>query len=275
MVNELEALGLPQSAIDGDVFGEDLPEPVQAAADRMTAWWERDCFLAVERGVPSVLEVLDEADEELALGAIALVSSFLRQRPRSAPRLWAIASDPAAKGRRGPALVALARLGEAVVEPARVLMDSDDSLDGLYAACAEVLGSPNPSEIARRRLTGLRDDAGQQACPFCGEVAALVALCLEKAPPSDPAEAMTQLTAMLASARGFQKMSVLARLLGVAFPTPLPAAAPLSSLQHQAVVASVEHGFWMEGTSFANQSDLFRAHGLPTERESLRRLVQP
>lgn len=275
VVKELEVLGLPQSAIDGDVFGDDLPEAVQAARDRMTAWWERDCYLAVERGLPAVLELVTDEDEELALAAMALVSSFPARRSSSAPKLWSVASTPSAIGRRGPALVALAQLGEAVVEPARVLMDGDDGLDGLYAACAEILGSTSPSEVARRRLTGLREGVGQQACPFCGEVAALVALCLEKAPPSDPVEAMTQLTAMLASAKGFQKMSVLARLLGLAFPTPLSAGATLSPLQRQAVTASVEHGFWMENMVFANQAELFRNHGLPVERDALRRLVPP
>ena len=122
IATELEAMGIPQQALAGDVFGDDLPDDVRAVQDRIGAVWERDCFLAVERSVPSVLQLLEADDDGLVGDALALLSSFPGQRAASSPRLWALAKDADAVGLRGPALVALSRLGVDVIEPARVLM---------------------------------------------------------------------------------------------------------------------------------------------------------
>lgn len=271
IATELESIGVPQQALEGDVFGDDLPAAVRAVQDRIGAVWERDCFLAVERAVPSVLQVLEADDDGLVRDALALLSSFPGQRTVSSPGLWALAKDPAAIGLRGPALVALARLGVDVIEPARVLMDADDGLDGLYAACAEIIGSADPMEIARRRLVQLPEGVGDTECAFSGSVTNLVAWCVEKAPPSDSALAFKQLESLLVSAKGFKKLNVLDRLLKLAFPTGFGAS--LSALQRQAVEASVEHAMWREGMIFGNQNDVFRAHGLPTTRDELRALL--
>lgn len=271
IANELESMGIPQQALDGDVFGDELPEAVLAVQDRVGAVWERDCFLAVERGVPSVLQLLDSEDDGLVGDALALLSTFPGQRAVSAPALWALAKDADAIGLRGRALVALARLGVDVIEPARVLMDADDGLDGLYAACAEIIGAADPSEIARRRLVQLPGGVGDTECAFAGSVTSLVAWCVEKAPPSDSALAFKQLESMLGSAKGYQKLAVLDRLLKLAFPQRLDAS--LSPLQRQAIEASVEHAMWRDDMVFANQNDVFRAHGLPTTRDALRALL--
>lgn len=271
IATELEAIGIPQQALAGDVFGDDLPDDVRAVQDRIGAVWERDCFLAVERSVPSVLQLLEADDDGLVGDALALLSSFPGQRAASSPRLWALAKDADAVGLRGPALVALSRLGVDVVEPARVLMDADDGLDGLYAACAEIIGSASPSEIARRRLVQLPQDVGEIECAFSGSVTNLVAWCVEKAPPSDSALAFKQLESMLVSAKGFKKLNVLDRLLKLAFPDQV--LAPLSPLQRQAIEASVAHAMWRDDMIFANQNDVFRAHGLPTTRDELRALL--
>ncbi|MBL8940773.1 MAG: hypothetical protein JNM69_39875 [Archangium sp.] len=271
IATELEAVGVPAQALEGDVFGDDLPAAVRAVQDRIGAVWERDCFLAVERGVPSMLLLLDAEDDGLVGDALALVSSFPGQRAVSSPGLWALARDSGAVGRRGMALVALARLGVEVVEPARVLMDADDGLDGLYAACAEIIGAADPSEIARRRLVQLPEGLGETECAFSGSVTNLVAWCVEKAPPSDGALAFKQLESLLISAKGFTKLGVLDRLLKLAFPDK--PGASLSVLQRQAIEASVEHGIWHEGMIFGNQNDVFRAHGLPTTRDELRALL--
>lgn len=270
---ELEALGLPRRALDGDIFGDELEPEVAAVHDRITALWERDCFLAVERGVPTIVTVLDDADDGVALEAMALLSSFPGQKQTSEPALWRVANDPASEGRRGPALVALARLGaEGVVNAARVLMDADDGLDGVYAAAAEVLASDDPSEIARRRLTELPEGSEELECPFVETVGSLVALCLEKAPPSDPRLGVTQLSALLASAKGVEKMSVLHRLLSVAFPKHFDGTLH-DELQRLAVQACVDHALWQEKSVFVNQTEIFRAHGLPTERAQLAALL--
>lgn len=271
IATELESMGLPQQALDGDVFGDELPDDVRAVQDRVGAVWERDCFLAVERGVPAVLQLLESEDDGLVSEALALLSSFPGQRAVSSPVLWELAKDPGAIGLRGPALVALSRLGVDVIEPARVLMDADDGLDGLYAACAEIIGSADPSEIARRRLVQLPEGVGETGCAFSGSVTNLVAWCVEKAPPSDSALAFKQLESMLVSAKGYKKLGVLDRLLKLAFPEQLGAS--LSPLQRHAIEASVEHAMWRDDMIFANQNDVFRAHGLPTTREGLRALL--
>lgn len=271
IATELESSGVPQQALEGDVFGDDLPAAVRAVQDRIGAVWERDCFLGVERGVPSVLQLLEADDDGLVGEALALLSSFPGQRAVSAPALWALAKDQGRTGLRGKALVALARLGVDVIEPARVLMDADDGLDGLYAACAEIIGSADPSEIARRRLVQLPEGVGETECAFSGSVTNLVAWCVEKAPPSDSALAFKQLESLLVSAKGFKKLNVLDRLLRLAFPNEL--GAPLSALQRQAVEASVAHAMWREGMIFGNQNDVFRAHGLPTTQDALRALL--
>lgn len=271
IATELESSGVPQQALEGDVFGDDLPAAVRAVQDRIGAVWERDCFLGVERGVPSVLQLLEADDDGLVGEALALLSSFPGQRAVSAPALWALAKDQGGTGLRGKALVALARLGVDVIEPARVLMDADDGLDGLYAACAEIIGSADPSEIARRRLVQLPEGAGETECAFSGSVTNLVAWCVEKAPPSDSALAFKQLESLLVSAKGFKKLNVLDRLLKLAFPNKLGAS--LSALQRQAIEASVAHAMWREGMIFGNQNDVFRAHGLPTTQDALRALL--
>lgn len=272
IATRLEALGPPQSALDGDIFDSTEPVVMEHQND-FNALWERDCFVAVERAVPTVAGLVEDADDELALGAIAFLSTFPRQRAISDAVLWKVARDPRAVGRRGPALVALSRLsgGQApsgVIEAARVLMDADEGLDGLYAACAEVLGLERPSEVARRRLSRSKVSG---ECPFAGEISSLVSLCMEKAPPSDPAEALEQLVSLLAGANGYKKLDVLARLLAFAFPQQ--AGATLTPPQRIAVQAAVDHAIWMGTAIFANQAQLFRKHGLPDDREKLRALV--
>lgn len=281
--SELEAMGLPQRALEGDVFGDDLPDDVRAVQDRVGAVWERDCFLAVERGVPSVLQLLEADDDGLVCDAIAFLASFPGQRAVSSPALWALAKDPAATGLRGKALVALARLGVDVIEPARVLMDADDGLDGLYAACAEIVGSADPSEIARRRLVQVPANQSEQACAFTGSVMNLVAWCVEKAPPSDSGLAFKQLESMLVHAKGYQKLGVLSQLLKLAFPerpgvlerlrNRVFSTPSFTPMQRQALEAIVEHAMWEDGLVFGNQNEVFRAHGLPSTREELRALL--
>ncbi len=272
IATKLEALGPPQSALDGNIF--DSTEPVVVEhQDDFNALWERDCFVAVERAVPTVAGLVEDTDDELALGAIAFLSTFPRQRAISDAVLWKVARDPKAVGRRGVALVALSRLSggnapSGVIDAARVLMDADDGLDGLYAACAEVLGLERPSEIARRRLS--RSTVSGE-CPFTGEVSSLVSLCVGKAPPSDPAEALEQLVTLLAKAKGFKKLDVLARLLDLAFPQRPDA--ELTAAQRVAVHAAVDHGLWMGNMILPNQAEIFRNHGLPEDREKLRALV--
>lgn len=271
IATELESIGIPQQALDGDIFADALPEAVRAVQDRVGAVWERDCFLAVERSVPTLLQLLHSDDDALVSEALALLSSFPGQRAVSAPELWALAKEQGAVGLRGKALVTLARLGVDVVEPARVLMDADEGLDGLYAACAEIIGAADPSEIARRRLVQLPEGVGETECAFSGSVTNLVAWCVEKAPPSDSALAFKQLESLLVSAKGSKKLGVLDRLLKLAFPERLGAS--LSVLQRQAIETSVEHAIWREGMIFGNQNDVFRAHGLPTTRDELRALL--
>lgn len=268
-----ESGGYPQHVLDGDVFDEE-DEAVQRAEADFFALWERDTFLAVERGVPAFVQFLAHDDVELALSAMALVSTFPRQRAVSEPGLWAVAWDMKALGRRGPALVALARLslGAAsaqVIEAARVVMDADDGTEGLFAACAEALGSPAPSEIVRRRLVNA---PGEGECPFTGNLATLVALCVERAPVGDETASLGQLASLMKAAKGFDKLTILTRLLKVAFPAPLGAS--LSPLQRDVVQAIADHALWMDGMELANQNLILAEVGLPTSRAALRALVK-
>jgi hypothetical protein len=270
---EVEHAGFPQSALDGDVFDGD-DEAVSGAQDRFFSMWARDCFVAVERGVPTYLQLVEHENHELALAAMALSSAFPRQRDASAPALWRVSRDANAVGRRGVALVALSRLWlgaapQEVIEASRVLMDADDGIDGLYAACAEVLGTANPSQIARRRLLASNVSGD---CPFTGTVASLVSLCVERAPPPDAAEASTHLAALLKNTKGLAKLGILSRLLAVAFPDGL--GSEVSSMQREAVRAIVDHAMWLDGTEFANQNQILRGANLPTGREQLRALLK-
>jgi hypothetical protein len=215
-----------------------------------------------------------DADDDVASAANALVSSFPRRRATAAPTLWRVANDEARRGRRGLALVALARLGlPGVVEPARVLMDADEGLDGLYAACAEVLGSQSPGEVARRRVAGVDPHLCDATCPFTGQVSALVSWGLHRAPPSDAALALEALARMLERTHGFDKLRVLSRLIEHAFPARYHPGQPLSPLQRRALEAAAAHGLWEDGTTFGQQDDVLRHAGLPTRQGALRALA--
>ncbi len=183
LATAVEGLGLPQSVIDGDAFGE-LPDGVDPeAAEQAGELWRRDSHRAVERGLPAVLPLLDDDDDDVVGLTIALLSDFPRMAPRCVPALWARARADTSLG-ASQALVALARLGErGVPEAARVLCDATTGGTALYAAIADVLAAgalASPSSLQLLR----HPPQFEGECPFSDNRTGLIARVLAMAEPS-------------------------------------------------------------------------------------------
>ncbi len=151
---------------------------------------ERKCFESVEEQCQKVAQLLYDPDDALALGSLALLSEFPRQAEICAPGLWQMARSPAARGRRGAALVALARLSQpAISETAVQLMELPNAVDALYGACAEIVAqwcgsTRSVSDMANSKLASYPGFILDLECPFAGSLGQLVRRCAQLRPRS-------------------------------------------------------------------------------------------
>jgi hypothetical protein len=244
-------------------------------AMRLPLLWARDCYLAVEHAIPTILSFVRDPDEQLALEAIALTASFSRYADAAAPTLRQIATS--ARGMRaGTAVVALAQLvRSAARQDAERAVASDDPLLAIHGACASVLADADAvSERAITLLTTLDEVTGQRRTPLTETLSALVGRCLARLPPAQIERAVDALAQQHVSANPMTRLSLTTSLLSIAFgDQPAPAtAAQLSALQRRALEAIRDHGAWIiVGSQFANYAQLVAGWGLPRDRDLLAR----
>lgn len=269
---KVEAAGLPQAVIDGDAFGDAVEHLDTDAVRNVGAVWVRDCYLGVEAHVERLAAFIDDPDDEVAAGALAVLGSFPRKAALTAPALWTAAREEGARVHAGMALVALAQLGAPKVsEAAQVLADAAPGLTGLYAAVADLLASKGaPSPASQHQLLSAPVEWEQQECPFAGSVGNLVNRALVRLPVSARGAVITALGAALERAKGFGKLDALGALLRVA---GVRGGAALDPQARRVVELILAHGDWDKIVN-ANQAELLRSFGLPDTRDGLAGLLR-
>jgi hypothetical protein len=253
-------------------------------AARPALAWQRDCYRAVERAVPAVLFFVDDADEEVALLAMALVAGFPSAAARAVPRLRPVTKSTKAShaARVGTALVALAQLLGNAAGPdiSRVMQaprspDSPalaDALVPFFAACAAVLA--DPAVVAPRTvvtLTTLDEATARRKTPLCGTLAVLSARCLQRL-PAYRTQAIHSIAQQHVAADPVTRLALSESLLSLAFgANAAPArAGELDLLQRYALDAVRDHGGWtISGVEFGNYTELMAQRGLPATRDAL------
>jgi len=276
---ELEAATLPQQVIDGDAF-RDVEGADPEAVGRVHLLWLRDCFLAVEREVPSLVPLLDETDDELVAHVMALAASFPRVSATVLPALWKLAREETATALGGMALLALGALGQpGVSDAARVPCDtvatphrgttSPAGADVLFGGAGDGVSPSSVHHVLNVAEAWLEHD-----CPFAGSLGSLLNRAVLRLPESARESVVDSLEKALRKASGFGKLDPMVNLLRLARFAPGEAGLPpLSPLQRRVVSALAEHGDWGAKAINANQAGLLREVGLPTTREELRRLA--
>lgn len=268
-----------------DRFPARIDPAREFAAERLVARpalaRQRDCYRAVERAVPAVLFFVDDADEEVALLAMALVAGFPSAAARAVPRLRPITKSTKASHatRVGTALVALGQLlGEAAgPDISRVMQTerppaSGDRLVAFFAACAAVLA--NAAAVAARTvvtLTTLDEAAARKKTPLCGPLAILSARCLERL-PAYRTQAIHSIAQQHAAADPVTRLALSESLLSLAFgANAAPArAAELDLVQRYALDAVRQHGGWtISGVEFGSYTELMEKRGLPASQGAL------
>jgi hypothetical protein len=238
--------------------------------------WQRDCYRAVEQSLPAVLFFVDDADEEVALLALALVASFPSCAWRAVPRLRPITkSTKSANGRRaGTALVTLAQLlHRAAAADAERALQSVEPIIALHAACAAVLADAaavGPQVVVA--LTTLDEATARVKTPLCGSLAVLAARCLARLPSSYRTQAIYSVAQRHIAADTLTRLALTGSLLAIAFGDHgVPArAAELDLLQRYALETVRDHGGWtISGVEFGNYTELMEGRGLPGQRDAL------
>ncbi len=267
---ELERLNVPRSVIDGTRALGSAASQDEPVRRQLLLYWRAKTLLSVERELGSLVSLLEDRDEVVAQRSIVLVSSLVHRRAELAPRLRSLVANPSFAGRRGHALLALARMGERVEEEARVLMDSDAALDGLYAAAAEIYCTQEPSEVARVRFTNLSPTfCVKSRCAFTSTVATLVARCLLRAPPPDQSSALEMLLNLMEAADGLSKLTFVYYVLELTFAGER--SARLTSLQCRALAGVVEFSRWRLDKD--ELRTILEQYGLPGTKKGLQKML--
>lgn len=236
--------------------------------------WARDCYLAVEEAIDKIVPFMDADDEETALEAIALAASFPRAAPGTVPFLYDIASARDDQ-RAGHAVVSLSQLDpEEAVEAAERLVESEDRVVAIQAACATLLAAPERvSNEILALLTSPLGDVAKTRSVHAGSLSQLVGCSLARVPAEHRERAVDAIAAQHRGASPFAHLSLSASLLRLAFhgKRPPKSAADLTPSQRRAVEAIRDHAFAVNGDHFVNSNLLMRDFGLPDSPEALRK----
>ncbi len=254
-----------------DVEGE--PD---AENDALLGVWARDSYLAVEKAIDTIAPFVQAEDEPTALEAIALVASFPRCAPRTVPLLHEVAKTRRDQ-RAAHAVISLAQLtGADALREAEALLDTAEERSvAIGAACAAVLADPNrASARALALLTAPLGDEAEVRSHHAGSLTQLVGRCLALVPEAERDRAIEAIALQHREASPFERVSLTASLLSLAFKGErAPAsAADLTASQRRVVEAIRDHGaFTVKEAIFANYCLLVRGSGLPDSAEGLRR----
>jgi hypothetical protein len=139
------------------------------------------CHAAVERWMPEILPFTEDADEELALEANALLGAFDNPPALVEEQLRRIAGA-GENARAGTACVVLAHLAHKdALEQACRLARALDRLTSVLGACAAVLAdAATLSDTVLDVLTQPIGNLGEETTPLTGTVSALVGRCLAR-----------------------------------------------------------------------------------------------
>lgn len=227
----------------------------------------RDCYRAVETRLHQILPSIDDADDEVAEAAVALVSAFPRAAEVVAPRLRSVGGDRPIVA--GMALLGLARLGEAPSAEASRLVLTVEGPGRVYAAFGALLGQEDRSAAVYVPIFSVPEAWTTRRCPFAESLGKLVNRAWSLLPPEAADAAIVQLGGALERARGLEKVDPLTALLRVARVKGTNNLEPRARI---AIALVVEHGDWGPYHNVC-QAQILRAHGLPEDREALRRLL--
>jgi len=148
---------------------------------QMMRFWGKECYEAVERALPALMPLVDDADDELAIEAAHLFAAFPRSADRTGPLLrGCVAKMSSSPARGGAALVALALLEPT---PTQTLAEelfrrAPTRLIALHAACAAIIADPRRvSPQARELVSAPVGELGEERS-FAGSLSRLRDECL-------------------------------------------------------------------------------------------------
>ena len=147
---------------------------------QMMRVWGKACYDAVERALPALLPLLDDPDDELAIGAACLCAAFPRSAERSAPLLRAcVTRMTASPARAGAALVALALLEPTPTQTVaeELMRRAPTRLIALHAACAATIAGPRTASAQARELVAAPAGELGEEPSFKGTLSALLDDC--------------------------------------------------------------------------------------------------
>ena len=241
------------------------------------------CYQAVRRGVPVLLDLLNDRNDSVRGVAVYALAWFPQDAEQSVGAIENLLSTEQDQFNIANAILSLGLLRRSSgigFESSRIEAHlNGDSLLLRTAAAIALATEPMEQQVIEILTDAVRRssefDEFHSVIPFNeGDLVGYVGRILTQAGGNVRASSIQALSEALKSANPMQSLDITGSLLDLVFKRDNPEQG-FDSIGFEALLTIADHGAWeIEGALFANYSALIRAYGLPGSADELREFVR-